>query len=121
MLMPNKRRLAIQLCVVLSGYVFIQCTLFVGTPAHFLYSHTFWIFKGGPVSFSPYDLIPYLNFVFKSGLLISGILFITAATAYIKPRLKDRFFMSILLAFLMTPIYFIVLFLGARGIIAFFT
>lgn len=105
---------------VLSIYFFIQCTFFIEKPAHMLHYLFSSKMYGFLTSFSPYDLIPYFNIVFRAGLFISGLFFVFAAEPLIKSRVKGRRVISIPIAIVTTPFYFIFLYLTFYGIQALF-
>lgn len=102
----------------LSVYAFLQCTFFIGAPAHLLLYLTAPSVDGHPVLLSPYDMVRYFNIVFNTGLMISGLLFIASAEPVIKHRVKNRRYISLPLAILATPFYFILLYLGSSGVSA---
>lgn len=118
--MVIKKNYKFFLYMILSVYFFLQCTFFIEKPTlllHYLFAPKMYGFL---TSFSPYDLVPYFNIVLKGGLLISGLFFVFAAEPFIKPRVKGRRVISIPIAIVTTPFYFIFLYLTFYGIQALF-
>lgn len=99
------------LFLAFSTYCFIQSTFFFGSIAHYLY----FLFppkeNGIPLSFSPYHLIPYCNWVIGIGIVLSCIFFFMAALPFTTQWFKDRRWVSFPLTVLATPFYFIMLYI----------
>ncbi len=104
------------LFLVVSIYVFIQCTIFMTDTANVLFSLAAPKINGEPMLFSPYNMISYCNIVLHGGIIISSILFIISIEPIIRYRLKKRF-ISIPLAIISTPFYFILLYIVFQGTI----
>jgi hypothetical protein len=98
--------------LILSIYVFLQSTFFGGTIAHFLYFFAPPKVSGIQLSFSPYHLIPYFNFVLYAGLTVSGILFCLASEPFIARRMKYTRIISIPASIIILPFYFIVIYIS---------
>jgi hypothetical protein len=107
--MTTKKYLSV-LFLAFSIYCFIQSTFFFGSVAQYLY----FLFpprnNGIPLSFSPYQLIPYCNWVLVTGLILSGIFFCLAAGPFVTRFFKNKRGISFLLTVLATPFYFLVLY-----------
>jgi hypothetical protein len=103
---------------VLSIYVFVQCTFFMADTAQLLFtlSSPRIAFDGQPILLSPYNIISYCNIVLYSGIIISGFLFMVSAEPIIRHRLKNRVLISIPLVIIVTPFYFMLLYLIFQGV-----
>ena len=104
------------LFITLSIYCFVQSTFFFGTIAHYLYFRFPPQENGIPLSFSPYHLIPYCNWVLRIGWILSCVLFVLAIEPYTTAWLKNRRLASIPIAILITPIYFILIYFIAYSV-----
>ncbi len=112
---PNKKYTRI-LFLILSVYVFVQCTLFMGKVADLLFCLTAPKIEGGPVFYSPYGMIPYFNIVLYGGLIISGVFFFLSAEPFFAHRFKNKRIISMPLTIVITPFYFILLYLSSAGV-----
>lgn len=104
------------LFLLLSIYCFVFPTIFGGTLARYLYFLAPPKSDGAPLPFAPHQLVPYYNTVIYSGLVISGLLFCVAVEPYITPRFKNRRAVSVPVTLLVTPVYFVLLFLITAGV-----
>lgn len=102
--------------LLISVYLFLQCTFFIKIPAFLIYTMMDTIIHGQLRSFSPYNLIPYYNTVFYVGLLLSGLLFVLAILPFVKRRANCRTLYSLPLTIIICPFYFGLLYLTFSGI-----
>jgi ABC-type Na+ efflux pump permease subunit len=102
--------------LIFSVYFFVQFTFWGGNIAHFFYFLIPPKVNGIPVSFSPYHVIPYFNFVLSAGLILSGVFFLFAAEPFVAQRFSNKKIYSTLTTIILVPFFFCFIYFSSIGV-----